>query len=242
MIRRSIPLFHGLLALGGAPVRVGRPRGDAGRKFVLSIVATFALLGSIAASFAQVPAPVPALPDAERRTAFSITASQCSCNIGFQLFGDGVGFNNWVEVYLNGIRLNFNDPTFGWTITSPSGPFTNLARPITDGVLTFTTPQTGTVQIVGARRPRRVSQYNEGIGVPTRNFNRDLTDIIAQNRELWDKTNDMTGRGLFSQPGNTLGLLPLPSACVNGFLGFDATGLNPLCRAGGAGSGNVVGL
>jgi hypothetical protein len=80
-----------------------------------------------------------------------------------------------------------------------------------------------------ADRRRRVSQFQENVGVPTRNFNVVLSDIIAQNREIWDKTNDMTGRGLFSQPGNTVGPLPLPSVCSSAFLAFDATGLNPVC-------------
>jgi hypothetical protein len=161
--------------------------------------------------------------------------------VGFQLFGDASDFQSWVEVFLNGTRVNFNDATFGWTITSPSGPIGNIARPITDAVLTFTNPQTGTVQIVGARRPRRTSQFQENSGVPTRNFNVVISDLTAQNREVWDKINDVTGRALISQPGVTLGMLPQPSACAGGFLGFDATGLIPQCLPGGAGSGNVVG-
>jgi hypothetical protein len=194
------------------------------------IAIAVAFLVELVPAFAQVPAPVPALPDAERRTSYSITASQCSCTVNFALFGDSTDFANWIEVYLNGVRVNFNDATFGWTITSPSpGTLANLPRPITDAVLTFTNAQTGTVQIVGARRPRRTSQFNENTGIPARNVNQVVTDITATLREMWDKTNDMTGRGLFSQPGNTMGLLPLPAVCSNAFLGFDATGLNPTC-------------
>jgi hypothetical protein len=201
------------------------------RRLILASLAALSLLSSVAASLAQVPAPVPALPDSERRTAYSITASQCNCNVIFQLFGDATDYQNWVEVYLNGVRVNYNDATFGWTITSPSpGTLANLPRPITDAVLTFNTAQTGTVQIVGARRPRRTSQFQEGAGVPARNLNQVVTDITATLREMWDKTNDMTGRGLFSQPGNTMGPLPLPAVCVNAFLAFDGTGLNPLCQ------------
>jgi hypothetical protein len=203
------------------------------RHLVLAGFAALSLLSSIAASFAQVPAPVPALPDAERRTSYSITASTCACSLGanLNLYGDSNDFWNWLEVYLNGVRVNYNDATYGWTITSQSGqPLSNLARPITDGVLTFNSAQTGTVQIVGARRPRRVSQFNENAGIPARNVNQVVTDITATLRELWDKTNDMTGRGLFSQPGNTVGPLPLPAVCVNAFLAFDGTGANPLCQ------------
>jgi hypothetical protein len=92
---------------------------------------------------------------------------------------------------------------------------------------------------VGARRPRRASQFNENAGISARNFNQVLTDIISQNREIWDKTNDFTGRALISQPGVTLGLLPVPSVCQNGFLGFDSTGLIPVCRTA-SGTGNVL--
>jgi Pectate lyase superfamily protein len=202
-------------------------------------ILAFATVAGIVPAIAQVPPPVPALPDTERRTSFSISASTCACNVGFALYGDSTDYQNWVEVYLNGIRLNFNDPVFGWTITSPTGPLGNIPRPITDAVMTFTNPQTGVVQIVGARRPRRASQFNENSGISARNFNQVLTDIISQNREIWDKTNDFTGRALISQPGVILGLLPVPSVCANGFLGFDPTGLIPVCRTS-SGTGNVL--
>lgn len=201
------------------------------RRLLIAGFAAVSLLSSVAASFAQ-PAPVPALPDTERRTSYSISASTCSCGVGFALFGDSTDFSNWLEVFINGTRVNYNDATFGWTITSPSGSLANLARPITDGVLTFTNAQTGTVQIVGARRPRRTSQFQENNGVPTSNFNVVLSDIIAMLREIWDKINDVTGRGLFFPPGNTSGPLPNPTACKNAYLGFDGTGSNPLCVSG----------
>jgi hypothetical protein len=234
-------LFQRSKAPGGAVHPRGRSRGETGRfKFVLAAIGFISWIAAVSSAFAQVPAPVPALPDTERRTSYSISGTTCACAINFQLYGDGVDFANWVEVFLNGTRVNFNDATFGWTITSPSGPIGNLARPITNAVLTFNSVQTGTVQIVGARRPRRTSQFSESAGVPARNINQVVTDITATLRELWDKDNDMTGRGLFSQPGVTLGPLPLPSACANGFLGFDATGLIPQCRVG-AGAGNMLG-
>jgi hypothetical protein len=205
------------------------------------LILAFVLMAGIAPAMAQAPAPVPALPDTERRTSYSITGTTCACNVNFALYGDGTDYQNWVEVYLNGTRVNYNDATFGWTITSPSGTIGSLALPITDAKLTFNSVQTGVVQIVGARRPRRVSQFSENQGVPARNLNQVLTDIIAQNREIWDKTSDMTGRGLFFAPGNTTGPMPSPSLCASAFLSFDATGLNPQCHAGGPGSGNVVG-
>jgi hypothetical protein len=207
------------------------------RRFILA----FTLIAGLAPAFAQAPPPVPALPDTERRTTYSISGSSCACAVGFQLYGDGSDFWNWLEVYLNGTRVNFDDPTFGWTVTSPSGQLGRLALPITDAAMTFNNPQTGTVQILGARRPRRVSQFSEGAGVSARDLNVALTDLVAQNWETWDRTNDVTGRALMAQPGNTLGLLPPPSLCQGAFLVFDATGKNPQCVTAAAGTGTVVG-
>jgi hypothetical protein len=195
------------------------------RRLILAGFAAISLLSSVAPSFAQVPGPVPALPDAERRTSYTLTASNCSCGVGFALYGDGTDFNSWVEVYLNGVRVNYNDGTFGWTITSPSGPLSNLARPITDGILTFNSAQTGTVQIVGARRPRRSVVFQEGRGVTARDLNYVLNDIYGQNREEWD----LRSRILQGPPGTTYAQMPAPSVCINGLLGFDSTGLKPVC-------------
>jgi hypothetical protein len=133
------------------------------------------------------------------------------------------------------------DPTYGWAITSPTGPIATIPRPITDAVLTFTNAQTATIQIVGARRPRRLSQFQECRGVAARDLNQIITDIVAMLREDWDKINDATGRGLFFAPGNTTGPMPLPSACAGAFLGFDSTGLNPQCIPAAPGSGTVTG-
>src|SRR6202035_2170341 len=118
------------------------------RRFILAS----ALMAGISSSFAQ-PAPVPALPDTERRTTYSISGTTCTCAVNFALYGDSTDFQNSVEVWLNGAQVNFNDVALGCTITSPSGSRSTVARPITDAVLTFTFPQPGTVQIVGARRP-----------------------------------------------------------------------------------------
>jgi hypothetical protein len=210
-------------------------------QIIRRLILAFTLTAGLAPAFAQAPSPVPALPDTERRTTYTISGSSCACAVGFQLYGDGTDYQNWLEVYLNGARVNFDDPTFGWTITSSSGQLGRLPLPITDAAIAFNNPQTGTVQIVGARRPRRVSQFSEGAGVTARDLNVALTDLVAQSRETWDRTNDVTGRALMSPPGNTLGLLPPPSLCQGAFLVFDVTGKNPQCTAGGPGSGNVVG-
>jgi hypothetical protein len=199
-----------------------------GRRLILAGLSALSLLSSVAASFAQVPAPVPALPDSERRTSYSITASTCTCNVNFAIYGDSNDFQSWIEVWLNGTRLSFNDATFGWTITSPTGPVGNIARPITDAVLTFNLPQTGTVQIVGARRPRRTSQFSENQGVSARNLNQVITDIVAMLREVWDKINDVTGRSLIGVPGDVFGTLPPASVRAGQFLCFSSNGQQPL--------------
>lgn len=180
------------------------------RRIILAAV----LMAGFSPAFAQVPAPVPALPDTERRASYSISGTTCACAVNFALYGDGTDYQNWVEVFIDGVRYDYNDATHGWTITSPSGSLGSIARPVTNAVLTFNAVQTGTVQIVGARRPRRASQFNENAGVSARNLNQVITDLVAQNRETWDKINDVTGRGFFAPPGQTGGVISGPLSGV----------------------------
>lgn len=197
------------------------------------------LLSAVPAGYAQVPPAVPALPDAERRVQYSISAATGPYAISFALYGTGTDYGTWIEVWLNGVRLT---PVTDFTVTLTSGTLATSARPLTNAQVTLVAASTGTLQIVGAERPRRLSQFNENAGVSARNLNVAITDLVVQNRETWDKINDVTGRGLFSQPGVTLGPLPLPAACASAFLGFDSTGLTPRCLGiGTPGSGNVVG-
>lgn len=185
------------------------------------LILAFALLAGLAPAFAQAPPPVPALPDAERRTSYSLSASTCACSVGFALYGDSNDVANWLEVWVNGTRI----PQAGnWTITSPTGSVTSIPRPITDAVLTFTQAQTGTVQIVGARRPRRTSQFSESRGVAARDLNQVITDLVAMLRENWDKTNDVTGRAVLAPPGETLTVLASAASRASSGACFDASG------------------
>ena len=194
------------------------------------------------AAYGQAPPPVPALPDNERRTSYSIPGTKCVCAVNFAIYGDSTDVDEWIEVWIGGARKLSTDPTFGWALSSATGSLATIPRPITDAVLTFNANQTGTVQIVGARRPRRTTQFQENRGVAARDLNQVLTDLTAQNREIWDKINDVTGRGLFSQPGNVVGPLPLPAACAGEALTFDATGLVPICvPIGSISGGGTVG-
>jgi hypothetical protein len=195
------------------------------------LILAFALMAGLAPAFAQAPPPVPALPDAERRTSYSISGSTCACAVGFPLYGDNNDYANWLEVYINGVMV----PQSGnWTIASPTGSLATIPRPITDAVLTFNTAQTGTVQIVGARRPRRVAQFTEGRGVAARDFNQALNDLTAQNRETWDKTNDVTGRAVVAPPGETLGTLPPAANRANMGVCFDNNGKVAPCLSTGS--------
>lgn len=211
-------------------------------KLVRRITLAILLALSAVPAFGQAPAPVPALPDTERRTSYSLTSSTCACTVNFALYGDSTDYQNWVEVWLSGVMVQYNDPTYGWTLTSPSGTIGRLPLPITDAIVTFNKPQTGTVQIVGARRPRRVSQFSENRGVAARDLNQALTDIVAQNRETWDKINDVTGRVPRAPPGELLAMFPPASQRANMGVCFDGSGnmvpcIGPSTGTFSAGSG-----
>jgi hypothetical protein len=202
------------------------------RRAILAI----ALIAGIAPAIAQVPPPVPALPDTERRTSYSLTASTCACTVNMALYGDSTDYWDWIEVFINGAQVQYNDAASGWAITSPTGPLGNIARPITDAVLTFNNPQTGVIQIVGARRPRRTSQFAENTGVSARNLNQVITDIVAMLREVWDKINDVTGRVVRAPPGETLSTLPPLANRASMGACFDSGGNLVPCVAAPSGS------
>lgn len=84
-----------------------------GRLRALAFAAAALLAAFVPVARAQTPPPVPALPDTERRSSFNLTASQCNCSVGFQLYGDNTDYQNWVQVYLNGVQVAYNDATYG---------------------------------------------------------------------------------------------------------------------------------
>lgn len=176
------------------------------------------------------PGPVPALPDTERRTHYAITASVGPLDVGFALYGDGTDYPNWLKVYVNNVE------TTSYTLSSPSGALGAIARPITDAQVTFLIAQTGTIQIVGARRPRRVSQFTENQGVAARDQNQALNDIEAQNREFWD----MKARIIQGVPGDAFPVL-IPATRAGTIIGFDGAG-NLALYTTAAGATPVVSL
>lgn len=163
------------------------------------------------------PAPVPALPDTERRTAYSISAQTGPFAVNFAIYGDSTDYVEWVEVWLNSVQLVSN----AFTLTSPSGDISILPRPISDAVINLVAASSGNLQIVGARRPRRPNEFAENRGVPARDLNQVLTDVVAQNRESWDR---MRTRMLSVPAGETLSQFPPAAARANKVFTFDNGG------------------
>jgi hypothetical protein len=199
------------------------------------LLVLLALICGIA--YAQSPPPVPALPDSPRITSYSLTASACNCSVGFAIYGDGTDVDNWLDVFLNGASVPSTDPAHGWSLTSATGALGSIPRPITNAVLNFASPQTGTVQIVGARRPRRLSQFQENRGVTARDLNQVITDEIAMLREAWDRLN----QAIVGQPGEVFPPLPPASARAGKSLVFDNSGLPAVGTGGGGGGGGGTG-
>lgn len=104
----------------------------------------------------------------------------------------------------------------------PTGQLRLIPRPVTNAIFNFNSAQPGVVQIVGARRPRRTTQYQEGRPVTARDINQLYTDIVAQNRESWD----LRSRTIQAPAGETMTVLPSATVRARSFLLFDALG-NP---------------
>lgn len=213
----------------------------------LLILAVLGSLWSGTASFAQAPPAVPALPDTERRTSYALSASTCpACSVGFALYGDSTDYGSWIEVWLTTGTGSTTASTLltavtDYTLSSATGSLATIPRPITDATITLSTARTGTLQIVGARRPRRTAQFAENRGVAARDLNQVLTDIISSNRETWDRTKDISARALLTAPGDTVGLLPATAVRAGGILAFDSSGNPTIVAAGSSGTANVVG-
>lgn len=162
-------------------------------------------------------APVPALPDSDRLTEYTgVSASTGPFDVGFALYGDGSDYQNWIKVYVNGVE------TTAYTLTSPSGVVGSITLPITDAQITFSAAQTGTVDIVGADRPRRLSQLSENRGVSAHDFNVIITKLVAELREAWDER----ARTVRVPPGETAPVLPSAASRAGKYMTFDASG-NP---------------
>lgn len=201
-----------------------------GIRRIAALIAAVLTIGTaaplIAPAFAQAPPPIPALPDSERRTRYTLTAQTGPLDVGFSVYGDGTDYGAWLEVWLNGTKLV---PITDWTLSLASGTLATSARPLTNARITLTTARTGTLDIVGARRPRRTTQLQEGAGVTARALNQVFSDLTAQERESWDRFN----RTLRAPAGETLPPLPPASermgvANSGTVLGFDGVAGVPI--------------
>lgn len=191
------------------------------------------VLASVAGGLAHAATPVPAEPDTERRTRYTIVATSATLAVGFDIYGDSTDYSNWIEVYVDGVPLAQSG---NWTLSSPSGSLSTLARPIIDAKVQLTNVTTGTVDIVGARRPRRTSQFQEGRGISARDFNQIFTDTWMTLRERWDRF----ASTVRTPPGDTISTLPSASLRANSILGFTSTG-DVLMLSPNTGLGTVVG-
>jgi hypothetical protein len=181
--------------------------------------------------------PIPALPDSERKTTYPITAQTGPFDVGFALYGDGVDYQNWIEVRLDGVLLT---PVTEWTLSVPSGTLKSRARPITDARITLGSARTGTLQIYGKLNPRRLVQLAENQGVPAADFNRIVTSLVALIRESWDRFYTTAIR---APRGETPADYELPAAAsrANKALGFDATGaISMMDVPAGGGFGGAI--
>lgn len=161
------------------------------------------------------PDPVPALPDTERISSHTISGVG-PYNVGFDVYGDSTDYAQWIKVFDDGVELT---AVTDWTLDSPSGSLSTLSRPIDDARVTLVSSgRSGTLKIVGARRPRRTTQQTEGVGVSARTFNQAITDIVATMREFWDQFRRVPR----VPPGETLALLEPLATRAGKYAKFDS--------------------
>lgn len=187
------------------------------RKSLLALALLAALQSCGGPAFAAPPPAIPAEPDTERRTTYSITTSAATLNVGFDLYGDSTDYGQWIEVWVNGVKTT---AVSDWTLSSGTGALGSIPRPITNAQITFTTAQSGTIQIIGAQRPRRTSQFTENRGVTARDLNQVFTSITMMLRERWDAFTRM----LRVPAGESLSTIPDATSRANKFLTFTSSG------------------
>ncbi len=154
------------------------------RRVLLAALLAIASIPALVPMAAHAQA-IPAEPDTERRTRYTISASTGPLAVGFDLYGDGTDYANWIEVYVNGVKLS---QAGNWTLTPASGSLSSLPRPIIGATISFAAAQTGTIDIVGARRPRRMSQFQENQPITAHAQNQAYTDLWMTMRERWDRS------------------------------------------------------
>ncbi|TXH11305.1 MAG: hypothetical protein E6R03_14325, partial [Hyphomicrobiaceae bacterium] len=159
---------------------------------------------------------IPTVPDSDRISTASLSASVGPVTVGFAVFGGAAD----LSVFVDGELIDPAD----WTLTSNSGlNVTTDVLPANDGRVTFDNPQTGDVEIIGEINPKRISQFTSGVGIPAESFNLVFSTIAATLRELysWGKA------ALKLAPGERAKALPAAADRAGKVLSFSDPGGDP---------------
>lgn len=159
---------------------------------------------------------IPTVPDSDRISTASLSASVGPVTVGFAVFGGAAD----LSVLVDGELIDPAD----WTLTSNSGlNVTTDVLPANDGRVTFDNPQTGDVEIIGEINPKRISQFTSGVGIPAESFNLVFSTIAATLRELysWGKA------ALKLAPGERAVALPAAADRAGKVLSFSDPGGDP---------------
>ena len=106
--------------------------------------------------------PLPTITGTQRKVTATLTSSTGPIAVTFPVFGTGSDLV---------VRLDGEDQVGNWTFTSPSGSVATIPKPITDGRVTFNSPVSGVVDVIGRRIPRRQVNLPENAGPTVRDFN-----------------------------------------------------------------------
>lgn len=159
---------------------------------------------------------VPIVPNSDRISTATLSASTGPVTVGFPVFGGA----DDLSVFLNNTLINPAD----WTLTSITGknPATDIL-PAGDGRVTFDTVQTGKVEIIGEIKPKRTSQFTIGVGIGAETQNLSFSKIWAAIREIycWGKA------AIKLAPGDRAAALPGAAARAGKVLSFSNPGGNP---------------
>lgn len=159
---------------------------------------------------------VPVVPDSDRRSTATLSASTGPVTVGFAVYGGAAD----LSVFVDGVLIDPSD----WVLTSASAlnVLTDVL-PAGDGRVTFNSPQTGSVAVIGEIKPKRLSQFTVGVGITAESHNLVLSTIIACLREVysWGKS------AIRLNEGERAAALPSAANRALKLLSFDAVG-NPI--------------
>lgn len=159
------------------------------RAGILALLAALLCAPLVARAQSGPPPPVPPILDENRFQSYTLVSPTPSVDVSFPIFGDCTD----LVVALNGVSLVLNTD---FTCASESGgsDLAILPLPITDMVVTFSStpttnlpngyPSSGTLTITGAWHPRDLVQPTAP-GINRREFNQDVSTLIAAQREFY---------------------------------------------------------